>query len=348
MLEIVIQTSGEVMRVIAATLSILVLPAAASAHHSRAEFASEVQEIEGVLVEVAWRNPHPVLTLRVVNDAGEEELWNVEGWQSANSLLRKGLTADVFTVGDRVKAAVQISNRRAGLMLGTSISLGNGTQAVLRPGYEPFWADETVIGSGATAASTDSPATVTDSAQYSGLFRVWSFRDRAGVPDLPLTAAALEKTAAFDELADHPLWNCDAVGMPVAMDTGLPIEFVDSGDQIVMRIEQNDNTRIIHLNSTAAEATATTMGHSVGQWEGDTLVVTTTNSNYPYFDDDGTPKSENMIIVERFQLSADERSLSWEAEMTDPEYLLDPVTIRANWDWVPGERVEPWNCAVSG
>jgi len=336
------------MRVIAVTLSILMLPAIASAHHSRAEFAAEVQEIEGVLVEVAWRNPHPVLTLRVVNDAGAEELWNVEGWQSANSLLRKGVTADVFTVGDRVRAAVQVSSRRAGLLLGTSISLGNGTQAVLRPGYEPFWTDETVIGSDATTASTNGPANSTDNAQYRGLFRVWSFSDRTGVADLPLTAAGLQKIAAFDELADHPLWNCDAVGMPVAMDTGLPIEFVDRGDQIVMRIEQNDNTRTIHLNSAAAEVAATTMGHSVGQWEGDTLVVTTTNSNYPYFDDDGTPKSENMVIVERFQLSEDERSLSWVAEMTDPEYFTESVTIRASWDWVPGERIETWNCAISG
>jgi len=336
------------MRVLAATLSILFLPAVASAHHSRAEFADEIQEIEGELVEVAWRNPHPVLTLKVVNDAGEEELWDVEGWQSANSLLRKGLTGDVFTVGDQVRAAVRASNRRDGLLLGTSISLGNGTQAILRPGYEPYWPDEAVIGSDATTTPPDSLTTATDNAQYSGLFRVWSFRDRTGVADLPLTAAGLQKTAAFDELADHPLWNCDAVGMPVAMDSALPIEFVDRGNQIVMRIEQNDNTRVIHLNSAATEAAATVMGHSVGQWEGDTLIVTTTNSNYPYFDDDGTPKSENMVIVERFRVSEDERSLSWEAEMTDPEYFSEAVTIRANWDWVPGERVEPWNCAVSG
>ena len=99
------------MRVIALTLSILILPAVASAHHSRAEFAAEVQEIEGELVEIAWRNPHPVLTLKVANDAGEEELWNVEGWQSANSLLRKGVTADVFTVGHQTIEPCQLTLR---------------------------------------------------------------------------------------------------------------------------------------------------------------------------------------------------------------------------------------------
>ncbi len=338
------------MRFITAILAILVLPAIASAHHSRAEFATEVLEIEGELISVAWRNPHPVITLKIVNDAGEEEIWNVEGWQSANSLMRKGLTADAFTVGDRVRAAVQVSNRRERLLLGTSISLGNGTQALLRPGYAPFWADQVVVGSESSASTGESAEVNVPFDPDSGLFRVWTFRDRAGVRDLPLTAAALEKIAAFDELSDHPLWNCDAVGMPVAMDTGLPIEFVNRGDEIIVRIEQNDNTRTIHLasNSSTADRPATALGYSFGQWEGDTLVVTTTNSSYPYFDDDGTPKSENMEIVERYRVNSAERSLSWEATMTDPEFFTEPVTIRANWDWVPGETVERWNCAVSG
>jgi hypothetical protein len=320
---------------------ILVLPTAAPAHHSRAEFSDDIQVVEGELVEVEWRNPHPVLTLRVVNDAGEAELLSVEGWQSANSLLRKGLTEDAFTVGDTVRAAIQRSSRRAGLVLGTSVSLGNGTQAILKPGYEPFWPDEAVIGSNAAARSTGS-----DSAGQ-GLFRVWTYRDRQGVEDLPLTAAAETKLAEFDELEDHPLWNCDAVGMPVAMDTGLPIEFVDRGNAIVMRIEQNDNTRTFHLDGSSPAAESSAMGHSVARWEDYTLVVTTTGSNYPYFNDDGVPKSVEMSIVERFRVDEATDSLSWEATMSDPLYLSEPVTISANWDWVPGETIEPWNCAVS-
>ena len=337
------------MKLTTTTLLLWVLPAIASAHHSRAEFTTEIQEIEGELVAVAWRNPHPVLTLKVVNDAGEDEIWGVEAWQSANALTRKGVTSDVFTVGARIRAAVQTSNRREYLMLGTSISLGDGTQAVLRPGFEPFWADQSVLGSETAALPRGSADTVSAAVEGQGLFRVWSFIDRTGNPSLPLTEAAVQRQAAFDELSDHPMWNCDPVGMPVAMDTGLPIEFVDRGDDIILRIEQNDGTRTIHLNpkSSAADQPATIMGYSVGRWEGDTLVVTTTNSSYSYFDDDGTPKSELMEITERFSLGTDGRSLSWEATMTDPEFLTEPVVIRANWEWVPGESVESWNCAVS-
>ena len=335
------------MRFTTTTSILLILPVLASAHHSRAEFSTEVQEIEGELVAVAWRNPHPVLTLKVVNDAGEDELWGIESWQSANSLLRKGVTSDAFTVGGRIRAAVRASNRRAYLLLGTSISLGDGTQVVLRPGLEPYWPDQVVLGSEAAAIRRDSADSAIAPGQ--GLFRVWTFIDRTGVPNLPLTEAAVQRQAAFDELADHPMWNCDPVGMPVAMDTGLPIEFVDQGDDIILRIEQNDSVRTIHLNPDAGvdARPATVMGYSVGRWDGDTLIVTTNNSSYSYFDDDGTPKSETMEITERFRLGADGRSLSWEATMTDPEFFTEPVVLRANWEWVPGETIESWNCAVS-
>ena len=44
----------------------LYLPALTSAHHSRAEFADEVTEIEAELVRVHWRNPHAGLDVRVL------------------------------------------------------------------------------------------------------------------------------------------------------------------------------------------------------------------------------------------------------------------------------------------
>jgi hypothetical protein len=327
-------------------LSLLIAPAVSSAHHSRAEFVDQVQEIEGEIVEVAWRNPHPVVTLKVTNAAGEDELWDVEGWSSATSLIRKGIPGDAFTVGQRVKAAVRLSGRRPGILLGESISLGNGTQAVLRPGYEPYWPGERVLGSNEPTPASTAPSANADQ----GLFRVWTYVDRDGPDDLPLTAAALERQEAFDELADHPMWNCDPVGMPVVMDTGLPIQFVDRGDEIHLRIEQNDATRIIHMNPAIDPAAqpASILGYSVGRWDGDTLVVTTRNSSYPYFDDDGTAKSEAMAIDERFTLSSDRNALTWEATLTDPLYLSEPVVTRMSWESVSGETIKPWNCLVSG
>ena len=56
------------MRLEAAAFILAVVPVVASAHHSRAEYSAEVQEIEGTLVEVLWRNPHPGFTIEVDED----------------------------------------------------------------------------------------------------------------------------------------------------------------------------------------------------------------------------------------------------------------------------------------
>lgn len=339
--------SGGIKRILTFTLALLVLPTMSAAHHSQAEFATEVEEIEGEIVEIAWRNPHPVLTVSVANDAGEAELWEVESWSSANSLARKGLHADVFEVGQTVRAAVRLSFRRPGTLLGESISLGNGTQAVLRPGYDPVFPGETVLGSDTTAlvSANESGA----SGQDLGLFRVWSHVDSEGPGELSLTAAALERQTAFDELTDHPMWNCDPIGMPVVMDTGAPIEFIDRGEEIHLRLELNDSLRVIHLNPDVDPANQphSIMGYSAGRWEGNTLIVTTRNSSYPYLNDDGTAKSDAMEIDERFTLGADGNTLSWEAILTDPVYLAEAVAIRKNWEWVPGEERRAYDCLES-
>ena len=339
--------SGGIMRYLTFTLWLLVLPSVGAAHHSRAEFADEVQQIEGQIVEIAWRNPHPVLTVSVTNDAGEAELWELESWSSANSLARKGVVGEVFEVGQTVRAAVRLSGRRPGTLLGESISLGNGTQAVLRPGYDPVFPGEAVLGSDSVALVSANASGA--SGQDLGLFRVWSHVESEGPGELPLTAAAIARQAAFDELADHPMWNCDPVGMPVVMDTGAPIEFIDRGDEIHLRLEQNDSLRVIHLNSDVDPASQphSIMGYSTGRWEGDTLVVTTRNTNYPYFDDDGAAKSDAMQIDERFTLGADGNTLSWEAILTDPVYLTESVTSRKRWEWVPDEALRAYDCLES-
>ena len=335
------------MRYLTFALSLLVLPTMSSAHHSQAEYAIEVREIEGEIVEIAWRNPHPVLTVSVANDAGGAELWEVESWSSANSLARKGLDADAFEVGRTVRAAVRLSRRRPGTLLGESVSLGNGTQAVLRPGYDPVFPGEAVLGSDTTPLVSASASGA--SGRDLGLFRVWSHVDNEGPGELPLTAAALARQTAFDELADHPMWNCDPIGMPVVMDTGAPIEFIDRGEEIHLLLEMNDSIRVIHMNPNIDPTNQphSIMGYSAGRWEGNTLIVTTRNSNFPYFDDDGTAKSDAMEIDERFTLGADGNTLSWEAILTDPVYLTEPVVTRKSWEWVPGEARRTYDCLES-
>ena len=50
----------------------------ASAHHSMAEFrGNNIHELQGVVTEVSWRNPHVELELQVTKADGNEVIWEI-------------------------------------------------------------------------------------------------------------------------------------------------------------------------------------------------------------------------------------------------------------------------------
>jgi len=69
-------------------------------------------------------------------------------------------------------------------------------------------------------------------------------------------------------------------------------------------------------------------GHSVGRWEGDTLVVQTTNLNdWDWFDYTGTFHTDAMTLVERFTV-IDANTIDYRATVTDPNVFTKPWTFR--------------------
>lgn len=76
----------------------------AAAHHA---FAADYEpgnkgEVEGVITEVIYKNPHARYYLEVTNEDGRKELWDL---QTMNLMMlgRVGWTKDTLKVGDRVK-----------------------------------------------------------------------------------------------------------------------------------------------------------------------------------------------------------------------------------------------------
>ena len=165
-----------------------------------------------------------------------------------------------------------------------------------------------------------------------------------------MTEAAVAVKAAYNPLED-PVLQCIPTGMPAVMDVTFPIEFTMQGDTIILRLEQWDTVRTIHMignSGTAVGQPATREGYSVGHWEEGTLVVETSNIDWMYFDDRGTPLSNAVQVVERFTLSTDENTLHWQAITTDPEVFLEPAIQEQNFSWVPGEEIKPYNCIKTG
>lgn len=338
------------------TLSLLLLPSIAFGHHAGATTydPTDSNQIEGVVKRIVWRNPHVHFNIQVTNSSGAEEQWDVES-NSISILSRMGIDAEVIKVGDRVKIAGWPARRPVKSMFATNILLPAGQEILLAPRATPRWSEET-LGVADTWVS-DGGAGIPDDAT-SGIFRVWStnianpdsfplFKDVVVVEDdYPLTDAARAARESWDPVADNPYLGCTPMGMPRVMGQPYPIEFVDSGEKILLRIELYDIERTIHMtaDSNTEGVSNSSHGHSVGRWEGDTLVVTTTRVNWLYFDQSGVPLSEAAEIVEQFTPDKGSGRLHYRITVTDPSVFAAPVTLEKYWTWRPGEQLQQFEC----
>ena len=331
------------MRLIVYALLMGTLAATASAHHSFNGYSAEIQEWEGEIVDLKWRNPHILFTVRSVDAAGREELRTMEAG-SIYMFQRGGVDREHFAVGTRVRVAARQSTRRPSDYLATNLLLP-GAREILLTGSEPRFAAEEQLGRGYW--ESDARRIQATRGDGRGIFRVWSVPQvNRRAYDVNMTEAALASREAWDPIDNFAL-HCEPEGLPRVMLTPHPYEFVDAGEEIVLRLEIYDQQRIIHMNQAEAPANAPSshMGYSVGAWDGETLVVTTTNINWPHFDNSGTPQSEASEIVERFTVSEDETRLDYHMTVTDPYAFTEPATVSGHMVAI-GEAIELYDCQL--
>ncbi len=123
----------------------------------------------------------------------------------------------------------------------------------------------------------------------------------------------------------------------------ITVEFVDEGERILLRIEEYDLTRVIHMMNAPTSGEPTSLGYSTGRWDGDSLVVTTSSILAPQFSA-GIPLSESARVEERFELSDDQARLNFRVTVTDPDTFIEPVTREKYWTWIPGVEIQPYEC----
>jgi len=186
------------------------------------------------------------------------------------------------------------------------------------------------------------------------IFHVWASNLADGTSTLwkdpksyPLTDKAKQALAQWDPTRDTVAKGCEPTGMPTIIEQPYPIEFVDKGDTILMRLEEYDTVRTIHMKADVKPAQSqrkTLLGYSKGHWEGKTLVVATSRINWPHFDPFGTPLGPEATIVERFAPSADGSLLDYTMFVGDLDTFTRPVELQRAWVRRAGERVKPYNC----
>src|SRR5688572_2956635 len=313
------------------------------AHHSGSEYAQTTVEIEGTLQEVAWQNPHVHFFVRAKDEKGNLVTWDIEA-NSLSILRRTDATPENLKVGDTIKVAGAPSRRAPNRMWAMNILAANGREIVLGPGMKPRWQ---TAAAGAKSTWFEGGTAVNKAA---GIFRVWStkFGEPGGLwrRDYPLTESARKARAAFDPLTDSVAPGCRPKGMPTIMEQPYPIEFVNKGNTILLRMEEYDTVRTISLAPDAKfdSLPKALLGRSKGRWEGDTLVVTTDRIDWPYLDPSVVPQGPASSIVERFTPSADGTRLSVTMTITDRATFTEPLELKRAWVWRPTETVKPYDC----
>lgn len=328
-------------------LAIAAWASKASGHHALVAFdTSRAVDIQGVVESVFWRNPHVRLSVRTADG----ELWDLEG-PPVNRMERdNGVTEAHFPVGAEVAFTGLPARRGEPRMRPLLARLSSGQVLVMDRARVERLAllDEIAERPPASAEQVEEAIRNAD-----GIFRVWYANGRTPTrppnAELPLTAAAQEAKAGWVQEEDGLAVRCIPAGMPEAMMTPFPMEIIDQGDTIVVRLEEWDNVRTIDMRGDAdgQNQAPSHLGHSIGRWEDGALVASTTDIDYPFMDDVGTPMSEGVEIIERFEMSEDETRLDWSATVIDPETFTEPVTLPiVHFEWRPGVQIRPYGCTL--
>jgi hypothetical protein len=143
-------------------------------------------------------------------------------------------------------------------------------------------------------------------------------------------AAEKAKDNFEHHLADEPELHCYESGLPNQMYRQFGFQILQPAGYVVMNWEFMHAVRIIPADNrphVLPPSQKLFQGDSVGHWDGDTLVVDTTNLNdRTWLDSAGNIHSDQMHVVERFSMVND-RTINYEATIEDPKAYTRPWKV---------------------
>lgn len=141
------------------------------------------------------------------------------------------------------------------------------------------------------------------------------------------TAAAATRQRNAEHWIDRdPELKCYVPGTPRAMYLPYPFQIVQSTDKVQVDFAFANAARTIHLDTVDPPPADTAMGYSLGRWEGDTLVVDSTQLQPNWLDRAGNFYSGSAHMVERFTpITGD--AIRYEVRIEDPAVFTRAWTI---------------------
>lgn len=325
----------------------------AHAHHAAgAAFTLNVIEVEGYVTAFNFTNPHVNFFFDVTDENGEVTQWLAAG-SAANLLRRQGWTADTIEAGQYLRLTGRETRDGSPMIWIQNQSI----ITELDPSDGSFVRD--VQGESDyqdPVAATPLSLTVADGRpNFTG---AWG-RGRGGgmgggppgqgnLPPFNELGAAMQ--AVFDPVSD-PVVGCEDPGLVrQAGFTPHPVRVIQDDDRVILEYEEYGGRRVIYLDGRGPEtAEHTNLGHSVARYDGDTLVIETTQLLGHYTSPSGHPLSDRTTTVETYRRADDSdtgAALAMDMVVTDPGHLTAPWTLGWQKSYTPGYEFIDVDCIV--
>ena len=147
------------------------------------------------------------------------------------------------------------------------------------------------------------------------------------------TEAGQETFDSYDASFDNPTLYCTSSIFDGMVHHGISNEFVqESEDKIRWVYGYMDLVRTVHMDQPEhpEEIELSTLGHSIGRWEGDTLVVDTVGLKKQWLYNTGRNgnviSSDDLHVVERLTHDPEKDELVIEFTASDPTYWEEPIS----------------------
>jgi hypothetical protein len=343
------------------------------AHHAiSAKFdTSKPMQLEGIVTFVDWRNPHAHVFVNVSNE-NDILNWAIE-LESPVALRESGWRADTLVPGDAVSVEGFAAYDGTRQVWGQSVvDVATGKQvlnltdpapvAVGTPRSAPQWPDGTPRLASPSAASGywghPSKTVLMQEGANVGMNAAGLLDDLDDAPRVaPFQpwALALYEHRQRRGLRDDPLFlNCKPPGGVRHFQSRYGVELIEDREReriFVLVGSGNRNYRIIYLDGRAQlgqvrgdDDNPLYYGRSVGHWEGDTLVVSTTGFNEDFwFTNGGLPHTDKLSITERFS-RPNLDTLLYEVTIDDPGAYTEPWSSSWELRWIADAELPAYFC----
>jgi Family of unknown function (DUF6152) len=331
-----------------AALVIATSATVAGAHHSFAPHfdSNKPVSISGKVVEFEARNPHSYLHIAAVDENGRTQQYVCES-HGYTQLSRNGITPKMLKPGTEVRIQGSQSRNDAHRCFFTDIHFADGRSLNVN---------------GRTDAQPPAPGKARRDITGTWLLAPMPGRSTSGPQAMMqfMTAAGKAAVAKYNPFKDDPTFRCDPVAVRRVWGApGTPLSITREKDRVILRHEWMDVQRIVYLNQREhpKNGPRTSLGHSIGHFEGETLVIET--GNYAagvlnqYVEEPGQPTrgllhSAALTTVERLHLDAARQRLVVEFDLKDPEFFTRDFE-RSSLEYAPSElRLEPFKCSPEG